>query len=197
MVILTEDYDVPNGSVFQVAATANGVPYHPSADVVSHTNTTSATPHGVPTSAAAKKVLPIFIIMQVALSGLTVAGGFWLAWGDDTSKYDRLEDRSTKFIPSITKGHQKYASIASVGSEAGFAAELERGGRMLGGRNPRDSVTDLASHGALMGVQSERGSMESERSEEEGDETSLRRMLDNPTSQRGFLDNRRDSLHLS
>jgi len=174
------------------------VPYHPSADVVNSANTTSATVHGVPTSAAAKKVLPIFIIMQVVLSGLTVAGGFWLAWGDDTSKYDRIEDRSTNFIPSVRKGHQKYASIVSVGSEAGFAAELERGGRMLGEHNPRDSITNLASHGALMGIQSERASMESEREEEEeGDETALRRMLDNPTSQRGFLEGRRDSLHLS
>jgi hypothetical protein len=181
-----------------VAATANGVPYHPSADVLKHANTTSATANGAPTSAAAKKVLPIFVIMQVALSGLTIAGAFWLAWGDDASKYERLEDRSTKFIPSVSKGHEKYASIGSVGSEAVFAVELERGGRMLGGHHPRDSVTDLASHGALMGVQSERGSMESERSdEEEGDEASLRRMLDNPIPQRGFLENRRDSLHLS
>jgi hypothetical protein len=180
-----------------VAATANGVPYHPSADVLKNANTTSPTAKGVPTSAAAKKVLPIFVIMQVALSGLTIAGAFWLAWGDDASKYDRLEDRSTKFLPSVSKGHAKYASIGSVGSEAAFGAELERG-RMLGGHNPRDSVTNLASHGALMGVQSERGSMESERSdEEEGDEASLRRMLDNPIPQRGFLENRRDSLHLS
>lgn len=193
-----EDYDVTNGSVFQVAATANGVPYHPSADVLKNSNMTSPTAHGVPTSAAAKKVLPIFVIMQVALSGLTIAGAFWLAWGDDTSKYDRLQDRSTKFIPAISKGHQKYASIASVGSDAGFGVELERGGRMLRRDGRTDSVTDLASSGALMGVHSERGSMESEHSDEEGgDEASLRRMLENPTPQRGFLENRRDSLHLS
>ena len=192
---LTEDYDVSNGSVFQVAATANGVPYHPSGDVLKNSNITSPTVRGVPTSAAAKKVLPVFVIMQVALSGLTIAGAFWLARGDDTSKYDRLEDRSTKFIPAVSKGHQKYSSIASVGSDPGFTVELERG-RMLGGHRRTDSVTDLASHGALMGVRSERGSMDSEHSDEEGDKASLRRILDNPTPQRGFLEHRRDSLHL-
>lgn len=68
---------------------------------------------------------------------------------------------------------------------------------MLRGDGRTDSVTDLASSGALMGMQSERESMDSEHSDEdEGDEASLRRMLENPVPQRGFLENRRDSLHL-
>ena len=195
------DYDVFNGSVFQVAAQLNGVPYIPNNSVLSNTenNQTSTTSvHGVPTSAAAKKVLPIFIIVQLALTGLVVGGAFWLAWGDDTDKYARLQDRfSTTFIPAKVRGHQKHDSITSVSSEAPFATELERGSRM-GEHRARESIADLSSHAALMGRSSpERLSLESVHSFEGHDDSeSLRRILETQKPSGGYLEHRRNTLFL-
>lgn len=152
----------------------------------------------VPSSAAAKKVLPIFIIMQLALSGLTIAGAFWLAWDDDLSKYERQTDRYATLIPApFKKGHRQHDSVASVGSEAGFATELERG-RNGRGHFRGDSTADLTAQAALMGTSTPRRlSMESSHSlDDPVDAASLRRVLEGPQPSRGFLDNRRNSLFL-
>jgi len=196
---LTSDYDVFNGSVFQVAADLNGVPYIPSKSLLENPATNSSSTHinGLPSDSAARKVLPVFIIFQLGLSALTIAGAFWLAWGDDMSKYDRLgQDRSTTLIPAskLKVQHQKYSSIAS---DTPFATELERG---FGEHHPRDSVVDLTSSAALMGTSSppRRHSDESEHSQDDHEDVaSLRRMLDsNPAPGRGFLEHRRNSLFL-
>lgn len=197
---MTIDYDVFNGSVFQVAAELNGVPYIPNNSVVGNTkNKTSATTTpGVPTSAAAKKVLPIFIIVQIALSSLVVGGAFWLAWGDDTDKYERLQDRySTAFIPAKVRGHKKHDSITSVSSDVPFAMELERGNGM-GGHRATESVTNLPAHAALLGTSSpQRLSLESVHSfEEHDDSASLRRILDTQKPSGGYLEHRRNTLFL-
>jgi hypothetical protein len=170
------------------------VPYAPNNSVASNTNSsqTSSPPvPGLPTSAAAKKALPVFIIVQLALSGLVVGGAFWLASGDGTDKYDRLHDRySTTFIP-----HRKHDSIASVSSDVPFAAELERGNRM-GGHRATESVTDLSSRAALMGTTSpERASLESVHSfGDHDDNASLRRILDTQRPSGGYLEHRRNNL---
>jgi len=167
------DYDVTNGSVFEVAAQVNGVPYRLVQDLTSPSNDPSAA-SGVPSTASAKKMLPIFIIVQVALSGLTIAGAFWLSIGDDMSKYERLQDRLNTLIPANVKakGHAKYGSIASLGSDTPFV-ELEQG--QMGDHRRSESV-NLASHGASMGVSSRRGSVDSQDADENG--SSFRRMLD-------------------
>lgn len=164
------------------------MPYIPSGSVIDNKNnaTSSATIPGLPSAAAAKKALPIFIIIQLVLSGLVVAGAFWLAWGDDMSKYERLQDRYSTLIPAKIKKHRKYASIASVSEETPFVMELERGTRIRGHR-PTESTTDLPSQAALMGTYSPpRHSMESDHSHSDPEDiASLRRVLDNPESQRG------------
>jgi hypothetical protein len=192
------DYDVSNGSVFKVAAEANGLPYIPSASVVEgiENNSSSA---GVPSAATVKKVMPIFIILQLAFSGLTIAGAFWLAWDGDLSKHQRQTDRYTTLIPApVNRGHQKHDSIASVGSEAGFeAVELETG-MATRGHIRTDSTADLTSTAALMGTSSPRRlSMESSHSvDDHEDLASLRRVLANSESSRGYLEQRRNSLFL-
>ena len=177
------------------------MPYIPNNSVLSSPNnnqTASTSVAGVPTSAAAKKALPVFIVVQVALSGIVVGGAFWLAWGDDTDKYERLQDRySTAFIPAKLKGHQKHDSITSVSSDVPFAAEFERGNRM-GGHRVTESVTDLPSHAALMGTTSpERRSLESVQSFGDHDNNaSLRRILDTQAPSGGYLEHRRNVLFL-
>jgi hypothetical protein len=196
--LLNSDYDVTNGSVFQVAAEVNGVPYIPSQSVLDNKNQTSSSTSapGVPSAASAKKVLPVFIILQLLFSGFTVGGAVWLAWGDDMSKYERVADRSTTFIPARGKGHQKYESIVSVASDTPFSTELERG-TLLRGHRPMNSITDLTSNAALMGTSSARHSMESVGSlEDSGDIASLRRMLESTKPSGGYLDHRRNSLFL-
>jgi hypothetical protein len=168
------------------------VPYIPSKSVIDNKNneTSSATVPGVPSAAAAKKALPIFIIVQFVLSVLVVAGAFWLAWGDDMSKYERLQDRYSTLIPAKIKTHQKYASIASEAEEVPFAMELERGTRIRGHR-PTESATDLPSQAALMGTYSPpRHSMESDHSHSDPEDiASLRRVLDSPNPQSGHRRN--------
>jgi hypothetical protein len=146
---LTIDYDVSNGSVFQVAASLNGVPYKPSG-TLAITNTASNSSSGVPSAAAAKKVLPAFVIFQLLLSCFTVGGAAWLAWGDDMAKYNRLEDRESTFIPAKVKGHKAYDSIGSVDSDAVFPVQVERRTTLLGRHRATESTTDLVSHGAIM-----------------------------------------------
>ena len=163
-------------------------------------STTTSVP-GVPSTASAQKVLPVFIIMQLVLSGFTLAGAYWLVHGDDSGKYDRLQDRFTTVIPAKIKGHQKYDSIASIGSETAFATEMESGTRFRGvGDRRTDSTADLTAHAALMGHESPRHSLESGvggREDEDADLVSLRRVLDDPTPRGGYLQHRRDSLFMS
>lgn len=178
----------------------NGVPYIPSTSVldnIKNNATSTASVHGVPSAAAAKKVLPIFIIVQLVLSGLVVGGAFWLAWGDEMSKYERLQDSYSTLIPAKIKGRQNYAGIPSQATDEPFAMELERGIRIRGHR-PTESVTDLPSHAALMGTNSpSRLSMESEHSQSDPDDiASLRRMLDNPKPQGGYLEHQRNTLFM-
>ena len=195
-----EDYDVYNGSVFEVAAKLNGVPYHPSKSVLANMGSSATATPGVPSSASATKVLPVFIIMQIGLSIFTLGGAYWLVHGDDAAKYDRLQDRYTTLIPA-KKGHQKYDSIASVGSDGAFATELESGSRIrdLGHDGRTDSKADLTSHAALMGNESPRHSMESLHGfkDDDADLASLRRVLDDPAPRGGYLQHRRDSLFMS
>lgn len=204
---LMPDYDVHNGSVFEVAAAANGVPYIPSRSVLQNaaTNTSSPSPKGVPSAAEARKVLPVFIVMQLGISIFTIGGALWLAREETTSKYERLrEDRATTLIPAKVGRHQKHDSIASVESSASdtpFATELE-GGSLLRGPSQSahirsESTTDLVSHGALMGTSSRRGSVESLHSlDDTGDISSLRRMLNSPRPRTGYLEHRKNSLFL-
>lgn len=201
--VTDSDYDVYNGSVFKVAAKLNGVIYIPSKTVL--TSQTSAAPGnpvpGVPSAADAKKVLPVFIIMQIVLSGTILSGALWLVWGDDYAKYDRIADRSSGYSNLIPakgiKGHRKYDSVASIGSDSGFAMELESG-RGIGRHSHRDSTADLTSHAALMGADSPRASLESVHIREEGDDVSLREMLDNPIPPPGgsYMGHRRNSLFM-
>ena len=149
----------------------------------------------VPSTSAAKKVLPIFIILQLVFSGLTIAGAFWLASGDNASKYERLTDRQTTLIPAaLQKGHRKQDSTSS---EVAFATELERG-RIQRGHFREDSTADLTASAALMGTSSPRRlSMESSHSHDDPqDPGSLRRVLDSTQETRGYLDHRRNSLFL-
>jgi len=143
----------------------------------------------VPSTSAAKKVLPIFVILQLAFSGLTIAGAFWLASGDDASKYERLADRQTSLITkALQKGHRKHDSTSS---EVAFATELERGG-IQRGHFRGDSTADLTASAALMGTSTPRRlSMESL-----DDRHDLAPVLDNPQPTRGYLDHRRNSLFL-
>jgi hypothetical protein len=194
---------VYNGSVFKVAAKLNGVTYIPSKSVLNTETTAANKPApGVPSEAAAKKVLPVFVIMQIVLSGTILSGAFWLVHGDDYAKYDRLENRSSRYTTLIPakgiKGHRKYDSVASIGSDAGFAVELESG-RGIGRQSHRDSTADLTAHAALMGEESPRASLESVRVEDEGEDASLRNMLDNPPPQTGgsYMEHRRNSLFMS
>ena len=185
-----------NGSVFKIAAELNGVPYKESASLASNpqTNQTTEKPiPGVPSEAAAKKVLPVFIIAQLALSCIIVLGAFWLVGGDDLSKYQRLDDRYINLIPANTKGHQKQYSIASVASDAPSQIELERG-TGFGGHRPTESITDLSSHAALMGTSSpQRPSLESVHSfDDRGYDPSLR-VLERPPPPGGYLQQRRDT----
>jgi hypothetical protein len=192
------DYDVENGSVFKVAAEANGVKYVPSASVLEGTENNS-TSTNVASAATVQKVMPIFIIMQVAFSGLTIAGAFWLAWEGDLSKHERQTDRYTTLIPAlVNRGHQKHDSIASVGSEAGFeAAELETGG-VVRGHLRTDSTADLTATAALMGTSSPRRlSIESSHSLDDHDDfASLQRVLAGTQQSKGYLEGRRNSLFL-
>jgi len=191
------DYDVYNGSVFQVAAKLNGVPYQPSQSVLTDKPASTTGGAGVPSSASAMKVLPVFIIMQLGLTVFTVGGAYWLVHDDNSAKYDRLQDRFSSVIPA-KKGHQKFDSIASVGSEgAGYATELESGPAIR--RDGRtDSTADLTDHAALMGRGTPRHSFESVRDDDDDAElASLRRVLDDPTPRRGYLEHRRDSLFIS
>jgi hypothetical protein len=196
--LLVDYYDVYNGSVFEVAAKLNRVPYIPSKSVAAglgKKNGTSAIP-GLPSAAAAKKVLPVFIIAQIIISGLILTGAFWLAWGaDDMDKYSRIEDRATTLIPAKLSRHQKYDSIASVGSDAAFAVELERGTR--NGHRRTDSTVDLVSHGEIMETTEARHSMESVESTDDQRDLLARRppgRSDSPG--RGYLEGRRKELWL-
>jgi hypothetical protein len=139
------------------------VPFHPIQDLIDSTSTPSAE-SGVPSAASAKKALPVFIIIQVALSGLIIAGALWLSLGDDMSKYDRLQDPFANVIPAKAKGHARYDSVASLGSDTVPFAELEEG-RSMGHR--RSESVRLASHGALMGISLRSGSMNSHEDENE------------------------------
>lgn len=192
------DYDVYNGSVFKVAAEANGVTYIPSASVLEGTENNS-TSNNVASSATVKKVMPIFIILQLAFSGLTIAGAFWLAWEGDLSKYERQTDQYTTLIPApANKGHQKHDSIASVGSEAAFeAVELETGG-FARGHLRTDSTADLTATAALMGTSTPRRlSIDSSHSlDDHHDFDSLQRVLASTQQSRGYLEGRRNSLFL-
>jgi hypothetical protein len=188
--------------VFKVAAQLNGVPYIPSASVLENTiNNDSSAAASVPSASAAKKVLPIFIIMQLALSGLIIAGAFWLSlpWDDALSKSERQKNRYTTLIPA-QKGHKKNNdSIGSVGSDVPFATELERGrDRQELGHLRADSATDLTAGAALMGTSTPRrlsqGSLQS--LDDPVDPMSLRRVLDAPRPASGFLEHRRTSLFL-
>jgi hypothetical protein len=201
--MLTLDYDVYNGSVFRVAAKLNGVPYIPSKTVLNSETTAASSESrpGVPSDADAKKVLPVFIIMQIVLSGTIISGAFWLVHGDDYTKYDRLENSSQRYsnlIPAKSTRHRKYDSVASIGSDSGFAMELERG-RDIEGPNYRDSTADLTAHAALMGSDTPRASLESVHMDDEGDEASARRMLDTPLPPTGgsYMEHRRNSLFMS
>lgn len=193
-----------NGSVFKVAAKLNGVTYIPSKTVLNSGTTAAAgkTIPGVPSDADAKKVLPVFIIMQIVLSGTILSGAMWLVWGDDYTKYDRIEDRSggySNLIPAKSiRGHRKYDSVASIGSDSGFAMELESG-RGIGRHSHRDSTADLTAHAALMGADSPRASLESIHMDDEGDDASLRKMLDNASPPTGgsYMEHRRNSLFMS
>jgi len=141
--LLVDYYDVSNGSVFQVAAKLNDVPYIAMGTLTTNSNTTTAS--NVPSAAAAKKVLPAFIILQLLLSTFVLGGAAWLAMGDDLNKYNRLQDRYSTLIPATGTArttHKPQISIASVGP-----AELERG-PLIGER--RDSIAELVSHGAVM-----------------------------------------------
>jgi hypothetical protein len=197
LLLLRVDYDVYNGSVFEVAAKLNGVPYIPSKSVaagVGAKNGTSSIP-GLPSATAAKKVLPAFIIAQLIISGLILTGAFWLAWGaEDMDKYSRIEDRATTLIPAKLSRHQKYDSIASVGSDAAFAVELERGTR--NGHRRTDSTVDLISHGAIMETTEARHSMESVESTDEGDLLARRSLGRSDSPGGGYLESRRKDLWL-
>jgi hypothetical protein len=198
---LMADYDVSNGSVFKVAATLNGVTYIPSKTVEEGATATSSNKPvpGVPSEAAAKKVLPVFVILQILTSGFIVAGAVWLAWDGDTKQ--SRQDRYSTLLPAKLKKHQKYDSVASLGSDSGFAMELESGIGRARGHRATDSTADLASHAALMGSNSPRQSLERQSLESlhlggEEDIASLRRVFDSPKPSGGYLEHRRNSLFM-
>jgi hypothetical protein len=194
------DYDVHNGSVFEVAARVNGVPYIPSKSVLAGQDNLGSQTNvaGVPSSASAKKVLPLFVILQLVFSVLTVAGALWLVHDASDEKLSRLEDRYTTLIRARVPQHAKNDSIASLGDDSAFATELESASRPRRHVRASDTV-DLTSHAALMGRDgSARGSMDSDAEEDDADLTSLRRALDEPLPrQAGYLEHRRNSLFLS
>src|SRR5271169_2499775 len=114
------DYDVWNGSVFEVAARLNGVPYIASKSVAAGQDAqgSSSSLPGIPSAASVKKVLPVFIILQLVFSIFTVGGAFWLVRDASDDKYSRVpQERHTTLIPARFIKHTKYDSLASMGSD--------------------------------------------------------------------------------
>lgn len=194
------DYDVPDDEVFRVAAQANGVSFNAS-PTSNPTHESTPTASGVPSSAAAKKVLPVFVILQLVFSGLTIGTAFWLARDEGSGRYGRLPGAEYSTIRPRLRGHKNFDSIASVQSDAALL-DVERGVRGIREHRPTESMTDLAASAALMGTssrpQSRRGSIDSVHSDEDADIVTVRRMLDSPRIKPagGYLQSKRDSLFI-